>query len=171
MEQAFLEVYDAHADALFRHCYFRVYHREEAKELMQESFTRVWQCLAEGQKVKNVRALAYRIAHNLIVDRIRKKRETSLEELQETGFEPVSGMKGELEMLIDGRMLLGQCASLESEYRDVLYMRYVDDLAPREIAHITGLSVNVISVRIHRGLKKLHALTEKKSAVAHSRSI
>src|SRR6266568_8175773 len=37
-EEMFLEIYEAHADAIFRHCYFRVSDRDRAKELTQESF-------------------------------------------------------------------------------------------------------------------------------------
>jgi DNA-directed RNA polymerase specialized sigma24 family protein len=39
-------------------------------------------------------------------------------------------------------------------------MRYVDGLSPQEIAGLIGESENVVSVRVHRGLKKLRALLE-----------
>lgn len=44
---------------------------------------------------------------------------------------------------------------LPVEYREVLLLRYVDGLAPREIAQLTGESANVISVRIHRARRQL----------------
>lgn len=156
-EQAFLEAYDAYAEAIFRHCYFRVYDREAARELSQEAFTRAWAYLAEGKEVKNIRALVYKIANNLIIDRARKKREASLEALQEAGFAPGTN-RHEHEAKVDATLILDKFTLIEEDYREVVYMRYVDGLTPREIAAVTGLSVNVISVRVYRGIKKLQTL-------------
>ena len=38
----FMKVYDAHVDAIFRHCYFRVFDRERARDLVQETFLKTW---------------------------------------------------------------------------------------------------------------------------------
>lgn len=45
--------------------------------------------------------------------------------------------------------------TLPEEYRQVIVLRYINELRPQEIASITGESENVISVRINRGIKKL----------------
>jgi RNA polymerase sigma-70 factor (ECF subfamily) len=50
---------------------------------------------------------------------------------------------------------------IDEEYRDVVYMRYIEGLQPREIAEVLNESVNVISVRIHRGLKKLKLIMQE----------
>lgn len=155
IERQFLEVYDSHADAVFRHCYFRVYSRERAKEIMQEAFMRAWECMAGGQEVQNLKALVYKIANNLVIDESRKKKEQSLEVLHEAGFDPGQGAEHEFHAYVDGRQLLKQLDLVEEEYRQVVYMRFIDDLKPKEIAEVLGESVNVISVRIHRGVAKL----------------
>ncbi len=155
IERQLLEVYDSHADAVFRHCYFRVYNRERAREIMQESFTRAWECMTDGQEIKNLKALVYRIANNLVIDESRKKKEQSLEALHDGGFDPGQGGEEHVHEYIEGRRLLKQLDHVEEEYRQVVYMRYIDDLKPKEIAEILGESVNVISVRIHRGVAKL----------------
>ena len=155
IERQFLDVYDSHADAVFRHCYFRVYSRERAKEIMQEAFMRAWECMAAGQEIQNLKALVYKIANNLVIDESRKKKEQSLEALHEAGFDPGQGGEQEFHEYVDGRQLLKQLDLVEEEYRQVVYMRFIDDLKPKEIAEVLGESVNVISVRIHRGVAKL----------------
>jgi len=40
-------------------------------------------------------------------------------------------------------------------------MRYLEDLSPKDIANVVGETENVISVRIHRGIKKLKMILEK----------
>lgn len=80
--------YEAYADAIFRHCYFRVFNRELGKELMQETFLRVFEYLSKGNTVDNMRAFLYRVANNLIIDNVRRKKELSLDALNEQGFDP-----------------------------------------------------------------------------------
>ena len=152
-EKVFLAIYEAHAGAIFRHCYFRVYDRERARELMQEAFTRAWDYLVEGNNVRNLRALVYCLATRLCIDEARKKKETSLESLMDAGYEP--SRRSDQATAVDTMFILEVLRQLAPEYREAVYMRYVDGLKPREIAEIIGESTNVISVRIHRGLKEL----------------
>lgn len=163
IEEQFLQVYEKHSDAIFRYCYFRLYNREKAKDIAQDAFMKAWVYLQEGNTIENLRAFIYRVANNLIIDYVRKKKESSLEMLEESGFNPSVDGKQKEEQRIDGLFVQETLNLLEEEYRDVVYMRYIEELAPREIAQILDESVNVISVRIHRGLKKLKLLmTENK---------
>ncbi|HRH93022.1 MAG TPA: RNA polymerase sigma factor [Candidatus Peribacteria bacterium] len=154
--QLLTEAYDAYADAIFRHCYFRVFSRERGKELMQETFMRTWQYLSDGKTVDNMRAFLYRIANNLIVDESRKKRETSLEALQEAGFDP-AGEDGNVKAaaLLEERRVLETLTNLEKPYREVFIMRHIDGLKPAEIAELLGESANTVSVRLHRATEQL----------------
>ena len=87
-EQKFLEAYEAYADDLFRHAYFRVHDRERAKDLVQETFTKTWMTLSEGATIDNLRAFFYRVLTNAIIDESRKKKAVSLDTLLEEGFAP-----------------------------------------------------------------------------------
>lgn len=157
-EHNFIKAYDAYADAIFRHCYFRVFDRERAKELMQETFTRTWDYMVKGNEVKSIRTFLYKIANNLIIDHVRKKKEFSLETLQETGFEPSHTTKDELHIHIDAERVIEVIGKLDEMYREPILMRYVDGLKPKEIAELLNETVNVVSVRINRGVKQLREL-------------
>ena len=153
-EQQFLEAYDTYADALFRHCYFRVFERERAKDLVQEVFMRTWEYIVKGNSVKNIRALLYRIANNIIIDEWRKKKAVSLEALQEQGFQPQASSRP-MEVVMEGKEAVLILQKVEPLYREVLVMRYIDDMSPKEIAEVLGVTADVVSVRIHRGLEKV----------------
>jgi RNA polymerase sigma-70 factor (ECF subfamily) len=155
LEQEFLDAYDQYADAIFRHCYFRVFDRERGKDLMQEVFMRAWEYLAKGEKVLNMRAFLYRIANNLIVDESRKKKEASLDKLQEEGFDPGIDDTEKINNRIEHSRVLRTLKNMDDNYRDILVMRYMNELSPSEIADLTGDSANTVSVRIYRGLKQL----------------
>lgn len=154
-EHDFMQAYEQHSDAIFRHCYFRVYDRETALDLVQETFTKTWAYIAAGNKIDNVRAFLYRTATNLIIDRSRKATTDSLEQLQDQGFEPATHIKDQVEAGIDLKILLKVIGRLDVIYQEVIRLRYIEGLKPREIAEITGESPNVISVRLHRGLAQL----------------
>lgn len=161
LENRLINAYDEWADALFRHCYFRIGDREKAKDLLQETFAKTWQYLAEGGKIDNLRAFLYRVATNLIIDLSRKKRpEISLENLKEQGFEIGSNADEKLKNEIAGKEALSFLRELRPEYREVIIMRYIDDLSPKEIAEILNDTENNVSVKIHRGLKQIRELTK-----------
>ena len=153
IEQDFKSLFEANSDAIFRHIYMRVHDRELATDLAQDSFTRMWQTMSDGKEIDNLRAFLYRIAHNAIIDYYRKKKDQSLDEMAEGGFDPV-GQTGDA--LVAGaefaefrRALL----RIPDDYRDAVTMRYVDEMTPAEIASVLGVSAGAVSVRINRGVE------------------
>lgn len=154
-EKEFLSVYDKHADAVFRYCYFRLLNREKAEETTQEAFTRTWEYLASGKTVRKLRPFVYQVAKNIIADTFRKKSEISLDELRESGFDAFVETKNYQEIAIDAGRAAKSIFRLEKKYREVLVLRYIKEFSVKEIMNLIGESRSNVSVRIHRGLKKL----------------
>lgn len=160
----FVRAYDEYSDALFRYCYFRVYNRERALELAQDTFMKAWESLRGADRdIDNLKAFLYKIAKNLIIDEFRKKKTrptSSLDELQEAGFDPGEDPTGAMKALIDHRDTLKAMDHLEEKYREAVHMRYLDDLSVQEIARLLNDNENNVSVKIHRGLKQLRTLID-----------
>jgi len=162
-EKDYLAAYDAYADALFRHARFRVRDKSTAEDLVQETFTRAWVHIAKGgEPVRNIRAFLYRILGNLIIDRARKAKEESLDALLDDGFQVAGDVGATADVASDARRAVEALGRLDEPYRTAVAMRFLDDLPPREIAEILGVSAVVVSVRIHRGVAKLRHLIETK---------
>lgn len=164
-KEQFLKAYDAYSEAIYRHCYFRVFSRERAEELVQETFMRTWEYLAKGGKIReSIRPLLYRIATNLIIDDSRKKKETSLEARLEDnpGLEPAYGEDHEKRMLWN--QLIEEINDLDNDERNILILRYVDDLDPKDIARILNIGANNVSVKINRAVKNLSAKVANKNS-------
>lgn len=158
LEDLFIKAYDDHSDAIFRHCYFRVFERERAKELMQEVFIKTWEYLKNGQSIENLKAFLYRVANNLIIDESRKKKAVSLEQMQDQGFDPKDDTHDRLLKFVEGGELVRLLEQIEPKHRQAIQMRYVDDLDIKEIALALGETENNVSVRIHRGLEKIRKI-------------
>lgn len=162
-EKAFLAAYDAYGDAIFRFIAMKISDREVARDLTQETFTRAWDFCVEGGEVREWKPFLYRTAYNLVVDTYRKKKAVSLDALMEDdGFAVTdeSASAGEKATIMRAEMSRVRKAidELDETYRDVVLFRFVEDLPPKDIARITGLTENVVSVRIHRGVEKLRIL-------------
>ncbi len=155
-EAAFLSAYDTHADALFRFAFFGVHDRELAKDLVADTFAKVWEYLGKGNTVENIRALCYRTLRNLIIDHFRKHKTLSLDALTEEGFDP-RGEDGKVvaERNEEYRELHRAIADLPQSFREVVILRYVEGYTPKEIAENLGISQSLVSVRLFRGQQLL----------------
>ena len=162
LQQEFLQAYDSYAEALYRHCFFRVFSRERAEELVQDTFMKTWQYVKEGNKVLNYKPFLYRVANNLIIDHSRKKKEDSLEALMENnpGAEPSYDGSMEMEQRVLMRDVYKAMEQLPPESKQLLIMRFVDDLDPRDIAEILEISPNHVSVKLNRAIKALKQFIE-----------
>lgn len=167
-EERFLKAFEEYSDALFRHASIRLSDRERAIELVHDSFTKAWGYVRGGHEIDAYRPFLYKILNNLIIDEYRKRREESLDALlerdgvDEGSFEELR--EGSVEAMadqLDARRAIERIVELPDTYREVLTLRFVDGLGPKEIAMLIEESENVVSVRLHRGLKTLRTLLEE----------
>tara|TARA_B100000508_G_scaffold141060_1_gene145740 strand:- start:1626 stop:2225 length:600 start_codon:yes stop_codon:yes gene_type:complete len=175
-ETRFLKAFDEYSDALFRHARLRISNQERSVDLVHDTFTKVWSYIREGYEVENFRPFLYKVLNNLIIDEYRKRKEQSLDAMMEIdgvdegSFEELSESSVEvLAATIDGRKAFELLEELPDQYREVIIYRFVDQLGPREISELTEESENVISVRIHRGLKMLRQKIEANDEYAEEK--
>ncbi len=153
-EQNFLKAYDEHADQLYRYIFFRVFSESRAEELVQETFMKTWEFLQKGKTVDNLKAFLYRVAGNLIIDQSRKHTEASLEVVLENSptLEPSIDGEKVIQKTIIKEEVHALLNKLPPDERELLILRYINELEPREIAKILNITVNNVSVKIHRAL-------------------
>lgn len=153
----FKEIYDAHSDALFRFAFYKLSDREKARDVVQDTFVKVWEYIAADNQVGNMKALLYRIATNAIIDNYRKKKELSLDSLLDDGYDPNDTRNSHTAIVdeAEAEIVIKAIHDLEEEDRALLLMRYIDGLTVKEIAEVTGQRENTVSVRLHRAVKTL----------------
>ncbi len=166
-EQAFEDAFAQYGDELFRHAFFRLSDREKAVDVTQDTFLRAY-AYTRNTEVADMRAFLYRTMRNLIIDEYRKKKTYSLDAMVENEdvnteamlpMDETNTVEAAMDR-IDAKAVLDMLPELPQQYAEVLMLRYVDGLSPKEIADRIDVSENLASVRIHRALKSLRTLFE-----------
>ncbi len=159
-EEKFIELYREHAPKLFKYCYFRVNNKEDAEDLAGKVFMKTWDYLAQGNKIENMRAFIYRSAHNMIVDfykTSKKDREISIHSFGDDTIdipeESSIERDTETKMLIED--VTKKLEELPEQYKEIIVLRYINDLSISEIAQTTGMTENNVSVKLHRATETL----------------
>ncbi len=152
----FGEVYDELADSLYRHCFFRVNDKEKAEDIVQETFMKFWRELHKGVDITYPKAWVFRSARNSIIDHYRKKKSDSLDIKIEDGFDPHNEHDHiEISDKAEISLVMEKMQDLDDVDREVLLLRYVDDLPMSDIAHVMDSTTNAVTVRVHRAVEKL----------------
>lgn len=175
-ETRFLKAFEEYNDALFRHAIMRISNREKAIDLVHDTYTKVWSYVRDGYEIESFRPFLYKVLNNLIIDEYRKRKELSLdamlekEGIDEGSFDDLTENSVEqMAATIDGRKAFELLEELPDQYKEVILLRFVDQLGPNEISELIEESQNVISVRLHRGLKLLRQKIEANDEYAEER--
>ena len=165
---------------LLRYLLFLTGKREVAEDLFQETWMRV--LLRGGQYNGKARfdTWLFTIARNLVIDLSRKRTTLSLDEMtepheDERPFEVVSHAASPLEHLQSGETASHVSAALlrlEPNYREVLVLRFHEELSLEEIATVTRAPLSTVKSRLYRGMAALkphiEAITGTAAGVGNS---
>lgn len=167
-KEAFIKVYDENVDDIHRFVYFKIGSREEANDLTSMIFLKAWNHIQNKtlEDAKTLRALLYKIARNAIVDYYREtgnKITASLDD-EENKIDVVDESDNPQERIdraADLELIKSKLPLLKEEYREIIIMRFINDLDVEEIAEISGKSKGNVRVMVHRALTALRELVEE----------
>ena len=140
-------------DKIYRYCYFKVHNRELAEDITQETFLRFLGSESYSDSGKGIRYL-YTIARNLCIDEYRKP---SPEEYEEDELEGMQITEGHEEDVINKLVLKEALSKLSEEDRELVLLRYVNEVSVGTICNIFGMSRFALYRRLNKileGMKK-----------------
>ena len=151
----------------YSYIYFIVRNKELAEDIFQETFVKVITTIKQGRYTENGKFKAWmnRIAHNLIIDNFRQERSENVVSNDEVEVDLFNNMKlcdGTVEdslvktqVLSDVRKLVKH---LPDSQREVLEMRYYQDMSFKEIADLTGVSINTALGRMRYAILNMRQI-------------
>ena len=168
---AFDILLNRHQDRLFNYIYFLVRSREVAEDIFQETFVKAITTLQQGRYQNDGKFAAWvtRIAHNLVIDQFRIERNENAISNDEVEFDLLNDAKlseGTIENRMVNEQVLKDVRALIDELpdcqREVVFMRYYQDLSFKEIADITGVSINTALGRMRYAVLNMRRIAEEK---------
>jgi RNA polymerase sigma-70 factor (ECF subfamily) len=145
--------------------------REEAEDLVQDTYARAFRSWRSYQPGTNLRAWLHRILANTFINSYRKKRREPLQALGtdfhedwQIGTDPLaaparSAESEALDRLADSE-ILGALRDLPEEFKVAVYLADIEGYPYREIAEIMGTPIGTVMSRLHRGRRQLRDLLE-----------
>ncbi len=135
-----------HSDGVYRFALKHLRDRDTAKDVVQESFARLWQKVEEVDATK-AKSYLFTTAHHIMVDTVRRgQRSARMEEHHEDLAFTGEGAQPDLKRIIDAGL-----ATLPEVQRSVILLRDLEGYTYEEIAELTGLNLTQVKVYIYRG--------------------
>lgn len=158
---AFAELYDEYFDKIYRYIAVKIGDREEAEDMTQQVFLKAHQSISSF-KWKGVpfSAWLYRIAHNLIVDYIRKSKNRPDTLPDETIITDKSSKSPEelVEQRMDIEKVMEVAKNLTEAQREVISLRFAGEMPIAQVAKIMGKSQGAIKALQHSAIASLRKM-------------
>lgn len=147
-EEAFRQIVEDYGNKLLKTCYLILRDREEAEDVVQETFTKVFRKMGTFREESGLYTWIYTIALNISRDRLRKKRYILTLEDELVGNTDV---ETHVEMSIDREILRKGIFEMNSLYREVLVLFYFEGLSIKEISNLLNEKEGTIKSKLSRG--------------------
>ncbi|MBN6205361.1 RNA polymerase sigma factor [Ralstonia pickettii] len=155
-QEQIIEWYNNYSLALFKYILKIIKDTQQAEDLMQDTFIKAYTYIIKGKEVTYPKTFLYRIAHNLTVDYIRKKKPVQMiKDFFTSKEDPHPSVEALIENQESSKELLDALSALKMNYRQVIILRKVEEFSVRETAEILNWSENKVKSTLFRGLKAL----------------
>lgn len=167
---AFDHLLNRYKSSIHSYIYFVVRNKELTEDIFQESFVKVIMTIKQGRYTENGKFKAWitRIAHNLVIDYFRQERNENVvsnDEVEVDLFNNIKLCEGTVEDRMVRRQVLADVRNLvkhlPDNQREVLEMRYYQDLSFKEIAEKTGVSINTALGRMRYAILNMRRMAEE----------
>jgi RNA polymerase sigma-70 factor (ECF subfamily) len=159
--RAFAELVELYKDKIYHLGYRMLNQKQEAEDVVQETFLRVYTNLERYDENQKFSTWIYRIATNLCIDRLRKRKPSYSIDAEMTDGEGMDwhSMLASKDPGPDEELILSETQTnireaiqtLPDKYKAVVILRYLHDMTLQEIGEVLDMPVTTIKTRVHRG--------------------
>ena len=164
-QDAFAEIVEIYSNSIYQLGYRMLGNRHEAEDIAQEAFIRAYVNIKSFNQDLKFSTWLFRIATNLCIDRIRKKKPDYYLDAEVSGTDGLTMYsqlasnsplpEKELESLELQESVQKEIIKLPEKYRSVIVLKYIEELSLNEISEILDLPLGTVKTRIHRGREAL----------------
>ena len=164
-QDAFGEIVEIYKNSIYQLCYRMLGNRHEAEDIAQEAFIRAYVNIRSFNQDLKFSTWIFRIATNLCIDRLRKKKPDYYLDAEVAGTEGLTMYsqvssdsplpETEVESLELQETVQKEILKLPEKYRSAIVLKYMEDMSLNEISEILELPLGTVKTRIHRGREAL----------------
>lgn len=164
-QDAFGEIVEIYKNSVYQLCYRMLGNRHEAEDVAQEAFIRAYVNIKSFNQDLKFSTWLFRIATNLCIDRMRKKKPDYYLDAEVAGTEGLTMYaqipsntplpEKEVESLELHETVQQEILKLPEKYRSAIVLKYIEELSLNEISEILDLPLGTVKTRIHRGREAL----------------
>ena len=155
-KEAFAQLYESHFDRIYRYVMLRLGDKAEAEDMTQQVFLKAYESV-RSFKWKGIpfSAWLFRIAHNLVVDHLRRQRRRPSVSLEEALPVSDSDPQREAERRVDIERVVSATKQLTGLQREVISLRFAGGLSVAEVARVLGKSEGAVKALQHSAIVAL----------------
>ncbi|TCZ69870.1 RNA polymerase sigma factor SigW [Paenibacillus albiflavus] len=168
--RAFAELVELYKDKIYHLGYRMLGNRQEAEDIVQETFMRLYSNLHRYDENQKFSTWIFRIAANLCIDRLRKRKVTySLDaEVNDGEGNDYYAMMSSDEDTPEKQVIVSETQrqirkvidNMPDKYKSIIVLRYLQDLSLQEISDVLDMPITTIKTRLHRGREYLRKKLE-----------
>jgi RNA polymerase sigma-70 factor (ECF subfamily) len=159
---AFAVLVDRHKDMVFTLSLKMLKDREEAEEVAQDTFLKIYKSLSKFNSESKFSTWMYKVAFNTCLDRLKKNKRsqpvTAMDEFTEQEAISLMNVLDSIEERERKQVIQDCLHCLPGEDSFLLTLYYFEEQSLEEIANIIGINPNNVKIRLYRSRKKLTAL-------------
>jgi len=148
---------------LYRMAFRLMGSREEAEDIVQEVYVKLWGMRSELPKYKSIEALCIRITRNLCLDQLRRRKVNydALKAEKHKQQEYTDSPAEKLERKEEEKIIHSLIEALPEPQRSLVHLRHLEGKEYEEIAEMVNMNVNAIRVSISRARKQMREMLQK----------
>jgi len=157
--EAFTQLYDMHFDRIYRYIYVKVHSQAEAEDLTQDVFIKAYEAIKSYKWMDlPFTAWLFKIAHNRVIDHVRKSSKEKKTSLDEAGAIQVGDPVAMTEQNYEIYQLKLAMEKLPDAQREVATLRFISELSIAEVAAALGKSEGTIKALQFNAVASLRKL-------------
>jgi len=152
-----------YSSRLYRMAFRLMNNREEAEDIVQEVYMKLWGMRDELNDYKSIEALCVRITRNLCLDQLRRRKvdQNALKNERLSAENHLDDPENNLERQEEKKIIHVLIASLPEPQRSLVHLRHMEGKEYEEISKMVNMNVNAIRVSISRARKQMREMLEK----------